>query len=385
MPDTPPSPKFIPLEVADLRAKGLDPNTLAPRVSGDGRPWVDKTTGKIVFKCVRGAITNAEKERYIYLDEWEAANGKHPDHVLAKRVMIRAKKGPLVRYSKTRAKSYMAIERAKGTRRTRLDRRDSVKGRTHAPSPPRPVLDTPVTVAEEPTTEEAAATALATAAKPEHLSDFFTAMKPTDMVAVDPKQLAQMAPRDALEVLTAPERVVQALKDHRFGDAEHATALITIIRDPGALDKDRITAMNALKELVREAAAAMGMSVGEVKRALETGNWDPIAQRALADKVMAGDMEAIKMAVFSGKVSSLKVVSKTPDVAIVNINGAQVHLTSEQQARLSRLDGLLRMPGDDDIPAIIDMESVPADEQETETGEDDRESTPQPILEPEDE
>lgn len=368
--------EFLSLDVADVRSRGMDPNTLAPRPSGLSLPWVENKTGDLFFVVGSGHIGNDFKDKYTRLDAWTKQHGKpHPQASRARDIMARCKSEASPRSSLRGRKPTSFIEEERRVRPL-----GGVKSRKGSKRP-RSVLDSPVII-DGALTEEGirqkvrqADEKLATGRKTEvgeAALDAALESKEAPLTALfDRKMQTAIAPRkDALESddpkevlveLTSPERVVETLQKLKFGDAEHVAALVGIIRDIGSLDKDRIAALGELREIIKETSIAMGVSVGEVKRAITTGDWNLIAERTLAERVATGDIEAIKMAIFSNKISSLKIPTKDPSVAVLTINGAQVELTPEQQQRLSRLDDLLVLPDERAERKVVTSRVVDAD------------------------
>lgn len=370
--------ELVPLEAADLRSRGLDLNTLAPCPTGIHFPWVHKETGEVFFLVGKGAPGHDFNATYVRIDEWEKKHKKpHPSMRLVRAIMKRCRANKAQRSSLRKYKPPSFIEEERRSR-------PRVSKQTKKP---RSVLDSPVIIdgaqatesmrqkvraADEQLTKdrggkqtEAGEAALEAAleSKDAPLTALFD---PNEQKAVALREdaLASSDHKEALVELTSPERVVETLRQLKFGDAEHVAALVGIIRDIGSHDKDRISALSELREIIKETSVALGVSVGEVKRAITTGDWNLIAERTLAEKVAAGDIEAIKMAIFSNKISSLKAPTKDPSVAVLTINGAQVELTAEQQERLSRLDDLLVLPEERNARKVVKSRIVDGDESE---------------------
>lgn len=413
--------EIISLNVAEARVKGLDPNTLAPRPAKGTSPWVNKETSEIVFVIGAGPPTEEFRAAHMRLDEWETLNGKpHPEAARALQVARYPVKKARISFRGCRPKSF--IEHEKGrlpparvlavrarvrsgrnkneekNRREISDAAAEFRESSEEAEPPDNaatnqeiaagrVLDTPFTIDEDTRKQICelsgddhseigeAARDLAITSRDAPLSDLFD-NKPQLAAPVNEAAIeaAEDEYRGALSELTSPERVVETLRRLKFGDAEHVATLVGIIRDIGALDKDRIAAMGELRTIIRETAIALGVSVGEVKRALATGDWNPLAERTLAEKVAAGDMEAIKTAIFSGKVSSLKIPEKNPAVAVVSINGTNIELSQAQREKLARLDELLVLPEERRRVTHTEITSIsadtPTDLTETDTGVD---------------
>lgn len=339
---------------------GENCNTLKSKPT-TAQVWVDTADGnRLCIRRRKGRLSKEIAARMLTLRAWETANGKHPERNGLYRRFVNAMrasrptkywdhKTPLNEWEKV-----AAGKKKHGTEKKKRSAQDTQE------SLPRGVLDTPpsaddgtgVTSVDDGTLA-ARGVIRDMAASPD--ADKLMLQKFTEQGAKEDyrRQKSALAKgaldglphEEVLAKLSEPERVIESLRDAGYSRYERVAGLVSITRDPGARDSDRMAAYRELEEVIKETARDMGVSVGAVQRALATGDWNPMAERSLAERVAAGDLEAIRIAIKSDKVTSLADPDKiAPSVAVLNVNGAQYQLTEAQQKRLAALDELLVLP-----------------------------------------
>lgn len=155
------------------------------------------------------------------------------------------------------------------------------------------------------------------------------------------------AERDQVASLTTPlvdaHSTVKAFHDKKYTAYTRTKALLDIFFNKANKVADRLAAMRELDKTISEIAKNYGVGAGgPAMAALLTGDWKDIAERAVIEKVLEGNLDAVKIAIASGKVSTLRSGdSEMPRTAVQINNNAWGDLTPDKARRLADMDAIL--------------------------------------------
>lgn len=149
--------------------------------------------------------------------------------------------------------------------------------------------------------------------------------------------------------------VTRSLTERQFGWAELMAVLIEAYQSPETSVMDKVALSREFREIFERNRRILGIGTPDEELAEITGDWSRIARSALVKRLLAGDMEALKLVAQAGAVEgvTLKEKESAPRTA-TQINNYYGGLSPDKQRRMQALDAL--------ISAVPDVARTPAND-----------------------
>lgn len=186
------------------------------------------------------------------------------------------------------------------------------------------------------------------------------------------------APDNLVAGFAGPESVGRGLEKAGWSQGKRI-AVLAAIAEHAEEPTDQIAAIEKLDETVETARRQVGMDPDSLASLGSIRVWQWAARQGLLDRLRAGDIDALRIAVASGAVTGVSVPEPvSAPTAAVQINHWGESLSPEKRARLAELDSLMRLP--EATPRQVSATVTPIDR----VTADPVPSNPQPTENPDD-